>query len=161
MMSQVISQQKVTKSWERLHDVLVATSDISPGEALTADNTSRVSAPQAITPRDALVALESDEIASTLIVEGQVISKLNVGSTTSLVPEGWKTVALPDEVMLPLSSVGAKLDVVVEARVVVSNAILIGVATDSQNAAIAVPEQHAPSVAIAAQQGLLTLVGSS
>jgi hypothetical protein len=63
--------------------------------------------------------------------------------------------------MLPLSIVGAKVDVVVEARVVVSNAVLISISTDSQNATIAVPEQYAPGVAIAAQRGSLTLVGSS
>jgi len=161
MISQVLSQQKAMKSWTTHHDVLVATSDISPGETLTADNTSRISAPQALTPRDALVSLESGDIASSLIVEGQVISRLHVGATTSLTPEGWKTVALPDEVMLPLSIVGAKVDVVVEARVVVSNAVLISISTDSQNATIAVPEQYAPGVAIAAQRGSLTLVGST
>ncbi len=161
MVSQVLSQQKAMKSWTTHHDVLVATSDISPGETLMADNTSRISAPQALTPRDALMSLESGDVASSLIVEGQVISRVDVGDTTSLTPQGWKTVALPADVMLPLSMVGARVDVVIEARVVVSKAVLISVATDAQNATIAVPEQHAPSVAIAAQRGTLTLVGSS
>ena len=161
MVSQALAQQQAMKRWASHHDVLVATSDIAPGETLTTDNTSRTPAPRALTPRDALVSLESDDVASSLIVEGQVISRVDVGATTSLTPQGWKTVALPDEVMLPLSTVGARVDVVIEARVVVSNAVLISVATDAQNATIAVPEQHAPSVAIAAQRGALTLVGSS
>ncbi len=161
MVSQALAQQQAMKRWVSHHDVLVATSDIAPGETLTTDNTSRTPAPRALTPRDALVSLESGDVASSLIVEGQVISRVDVGTTTSLTPQGWKTVALPDEVMLPLSTVGARVDVVIEARVVVSNAILIGIATDAQNATIAVPERHAPSVAIAAQRGTLTLVGSS
>ncbi|MBM3638878.1 MAG: hypothetical protein FJW98_05510 [Actinobacteria bacterium] len=161
VMSQVLSQQKVMQRWATTQEVLVATSDISPGETLTPENTMRTSVPQAITPRDALVLLTSDKSASALIVAGQVISKLHVGATATLTPEGWKTVALPDDVMLPLSIVGAKVDVVVETRVVVNNAILVGIATDTHNATIAVPEQHAPAVAIAAQQGTLTLVGSS
>lgn len=161
VMSQVLSRQKVMQRWATTQEVLVATSDISPGEALTPENTMRTSVPQAITPRDALVLLTSDESASALIVAGQVISKLHVGATGTLTPEGWKTVALPDDVMLPLSIVGAKVDVVVETRVVVNNAILIGIATDTHNATIAVPEQHASAVAIAVQQGTLTLVGSS
>lgn len=161
VMSQFLSQQKVLQRWATIRHVLVATSDISPGETLTAENTLRTSVPQAITPRDALLVLTSNETASSLIVAGQVISKLHVGATATLIPEGWKTVALPNEVMLPLSTVGAKVDVVVETRVVVSDAILIGIATDTHNATIAVPEQHAPTVAVAAQQGVLTLVGSS
>ena len=77
-----------------------------------------------------------------------------------MTPVGWKTVALPEDVMLPLAAVGAKVDVVIDAHIVVNNAILITTATEIHSATIAVPEQHAPAVAIAAQRGALTLVGS-
>jgi len=50
--------------------------------------------------------------------------------------------------------------VVIDAHIVVNNAILITTATEIHSATIAVPEQHAPAVAIAAQRGALTLVGS-
>lgn len=141
-------------------EVLVALADIAPGDALTPLNTSMQSVPRHLTPRDALTSRRNDSSAASLIVTGQIIGEHHIGTAASIAPRDWKTIALPNEVMLPLASVGAKVDVVIDARIVVNDAVLVAVANATQSSTIAVPEKFAPDVAIAAQRGTLTLVGT-
>ena len=141
-------------------EVLVAITDIAPGDTLTSLNTSTRFVPKHLTPRDVLASRRNDSTAASLIVTGQMIGEHHIGTAPSLTPHGWKTVALPSELILPLASVGAKVDVVIDSRIVVNNAVLVSVASETRSSTIAVPEQHAPAVAVAAQRGLLTLVGA-
>ena len=156
----IVSLQTSIQQWTGDNQVLVAISDIAPGDALTNANTTSRPIPHSITPRNALTSIRDETVATSLIVSGQVISEHHIGVATSMTPVGWKTVALPEDVMLPLAAIGANVDVVIDAHIVVNNAILITTATEIHSATIAVPEQHAPAVAIAAQRGALTLVGS-
>ena len=141
-------------------EVLVAITEIAPGDALTSLNTSTRLVPKHLTPRDVLASRRNNSTAASLIVTGQMIGEHHVGTAPSLTPHGWKTVALPSDLMLPVASVGAKVDVVIDSRIVVTDAILVSVLNETRSSTIAVPEQHAPAVAVAAQRGLLTLVGA-
>jgi len=148
-----------------LTPAIVATQPIEAGEQLSEQNTEARRHPALTLPAGAVAALRGDEVASSVIHTGEVITKARLGG----LPIGDRTeVAIPAHTALPPLSPGDFVDVLVtlpipgeasaqaQATLTVANAAVV---TDTAEHAvtIAVTQQELLPVASAVIQGSITL----
>ncbi len=80
------------------------------------------------------------------------------GDTRPSIPDGWRGVAMPRDVVAPQVGAGDTVDVVADGRVLAAGAVVVTAATDTVGPVVAVPAAVAPAVASAAQVGATGLV---
>ena len=79
-------------------------------------------------------------------------------ATTPRVPQDWRVVALPRDLIAPDVSPGDLVDLVSQSVLVAGRAVVVTPATDAAGVNVAVPPDAAPTVATAAQSGDISLL---
>lgn len=150
-------------------DALIATRHIGAGELVTPSAAAAFALPSTIFAPDAISDLPQPAIAQRDINPGDLITSSNVAVrpiTASLVPEGWRTVAITPQSALPPMRAGDHVDVIANNVVLVANAIVVltktvsaaGEIMSATQVVIAIPADAAATVATAAAIGDATLV---
>ena len=75
-----------------------------------------------------------------------------------VIPEEWRVVALPRDVISPNVEPGDTVDVVSQSHVIAGGALVVSSPTESDGASVAVPSDTAATVATAAQNGDISMV---
>lgn len=150
--------------------VLVATSDIAAGEPVTTAVVRQLFVPASLVTASVIVDLPGTAYAQQNIGVGEVITSINVtdqAANTSVVPAGWRTIAITSPTALPPMSAGDHVDVIANGVVLVANAVVVSTTGELSppqdmtfiiHVVIGVPADAAPSVATAAALGEATLV---
>ncbi|MSO59898.1 MAG: hypothetical protein EXQ63_06190 [Ilumatobacteraceae bacterium] len=147
--------------WGALSRALVATADIAPGSMLTQANTASLQAPQHLVPQTALNALRVGMTTSRQILASSIITALDiVGNGDTTLPNGWRIVAFPADVIIPDLAIGNIVDVVTAGAVIAADAVVMTPATQERGVEIAVPADLAATVAAAINNGDTSLVAS-
>ncbi len=153
--------------------VLVATSDIASGQRVTTAEVRPLLVPASLVSASVIVDLPGTAYAQQNIGVGEVITSINVTDQAvniSVVPAGWRTIAITSPTALPPMSAGDHVDVIANGVVLVTNAVVVAAAgelsppnnmTYTTHVVIGVPADAAPSVATAAALGDATLVVAS
>lgn len=149
--------------------VFVATSDIESGELVTTAVVRPLLVPASLVTSTVILDLPGTAYAQQNIGIGEVITSINVADrplNISVVPAGWRTIAITSPIALPPMSAGDHVDVIANGVVLVANAVVVSTTGGSSSpdgmafitqVVIAVPAEAAPSVATAAALGDATL----
>jgi hypothetical protein len=141
------------REWGTTTTALVAAADHEPGDPV---RTRAVDLPVAAVPDTALTTLDDDAIATRQLVEGAVLTPLDVAlqqGPAASAPAGTAVVAVTDPVG---AAVGLPVRVAADGVVLADRATIVGV--DGDVAFVAVDERHGPTVAAAAREGLVSLL---
>jgi len=150
--------------------VYVATSDIVSGEPVTTSMVRTLRVQASLVPATVIVDLSGAVYAQQNIGVGEVITSVNVAdqpANISVVPKGWRTIAITSPIALPPMSAGDHVDVIANGAVLAANAVVISTNSElppvnnvalTTHVVIGVPAELAPSVATAAALGDATLV---
>lgn len=150
--------------------VFVATTDIAPGDPVTTAVVRPLLVPASLVAVTVIIDLPNTAYAQQNIGVGELITSINVAdksSNISIVPAGWRTVAITSPTALPPMSAGDHVDVIANGVVLVANAVVVSTAGELSppdsvvfitHVVIGVPADSAPSVATAAALGDATLV---
>jgi len=148
-------------AWGDRREVLVASSNIEPGDRLE-DATAVADYPSAIVPAAAVDGTTDvdDHIARQRVVAGEVITSADIAprpGPLALVPDGWLAVAIIES---PGSGAGPgdRVDVVSEGISISESSIVVG-HVDAATL-VAAPADAAPLIALAAENGDVTLLRS-
>jgi len=153
--ARLTSLDEARRSWGSTRTVLVADRPLEPGDAL---DVHPVDLPVAAVPPGALDDLPGDAQLQQRVGIGEVLTELDltaVPGPAARAPTGTVVVALTD----PLSrgvSIGLKVQVAADGLVIAESATVVDVTDDV--IFVAVDEFAAPTVAVAAQQGLASLL---
>ena len=150
--------------------VLVATSDIASGDPVTNSDVQQLLVPASLVSATVITDLSDNAYAQQSIGVGELITTINVADESSritLVPAGWRTIAITSPIALPPMSAGDHVDVIANGVVLVANAVVVSTSGELSpsssmvlitHVVIGVPADAAPSVATAAALGDATLV---
>lgn len=150
--------------------VLVATRDIASGDPVTNSAVQQLLVPAALVAATVITDLPITAYAQQSIGIGELITTINVAdepSSLSIVPAGWRTIAITSSTALPPMSAGDHVDVIANGLVLVANAVVVSTSGELSppssmvfitHVVIGVPADSAPSVATAAELGDATLV---
>jgi hypothetical protein len=145
------------RSWGEARAVLVASTDLSPGDLLTGRTTLRPR-PLPMLPEDAIDTTTPDAIARQHVAAGEVLVDADVASgtlPTALIPAGWQGVPVAEAVPSGVA-VGARVAVASTGAVLADDGVVVGL-TES-GPIVAVPADEAASVAQAGASGELVLL---
>ena len=147
------------RQWASNTFVLVAASSIAANETLTNANTQRVELPLAVVADDALRTIPSGaRLRITLRTATPITaSMITVDGARIDIPDGWRGVALPADLIAPQVVSGDRVDVIAADQVIAPNALVIEV-SQSQGITIAVPAESAAVVATATRTGVAGIV---
>lgn len=147
--------------WGASSLVLITTSDLVSGTTLTSENTASVQAPQQFISRGAVTMLVVGMTTSRQLLASSIITTLDLaGSANTTLPNGWRIVAFPADVIIPELAIGDIVDVVTAGLVVAADARVMTPATHERGVEIAVPADLAATVAAAVNNGDTSLVAS-
>lgn len=147
------------RRWASNSFVLVASSAIAANETLTNNNTRRVELPLAVVADDALRTIPSGARLRIAMRAATPItaSMVTIDGARIDIPDGWRGVALPADLIAPHVVSGDRVDVIAADQVIAPNALVIEV-SPSQGITIAVPAESAAIVATAARTGDASIV---
>lgn len=83
-----------------------------------------------------------------------------MGNGDTTLPNGWRIVAFPADVIIPDLAIGNIVDVVTAGAVIAADAVVMTPATQERGVEIAVPADLAATVAAAINNGDTSLVAS-
>ena len=152
----VVAVRGEKAAWTRDTSVLVLTRDVKKGDALTALNTRTQRIPGALAPADALADI-SAHITARVSMRANTplsLSLIVLPADAVTVPAGWRVIALPPDLALPVVDPGDTVDVVVGDAVVAEGAVVVSLEPFS----VAVPVGVIARVAAAARVGEVTVV---
>lgn len=151
--------QSAREKWVSGVRVLVTTSAVAKGGALSPANTRTVDLPEAAIADDALVRVSPGARTRLAIAANTALTRSLVDDANNSVPipDGWRGVALPLDLVAPLVTVGDQVDVIANNQVVSSNALVVE-ASSTRGVTIAVPAKDAATVASASQTGDISLI---
>ncbi len=141
--------------WGSTQTVLVATSQMEPGDAVTGELVAR---PLAAVPSGALTEMPDSALVRQRIAAGEAITALDVTARSgpaSLAEPGTVVVAVSDPLARHVA-VGLRVQVAADGLVIAARAQVTAVVDDV--VFVAVSAADAPAVASAAQQGLASLL---
>ena len=145
------------RSWGETHQVLVATTDLDPGDALVGRTELRPR-PVPMLPDDAIDRATPDAVARQHVAAGEVLVDADVASgnlPAALIPAGWQGVPVAEAVTSGVA-VGDRVAVASTGTVLAADGVVVGL-TES-GPIVAVPSNEAPRVAQAAASGELVLL---
>lgn len=144
-------------AWGSTAPVLVATTDLRPGDPLAGGVAVR-DWPAALVPPGVLAAAPDDGVARQHVAGGELLGARDVAAAgpLALVPDGW--LAVPVSESPPSGAVtGDRVRVASEGVVIAEQALVVG-QVDADVTLVAVPADGAALLPLAADAGALTLL---
>ena len=140
--------------WASNTFVVVASSAIAANETLTNANTQRVELPLALVADDALRTIPVGARLRIALRTATAItaSMITVDGSRIDIPDGWRGVELPADLIAPPVVSGDRVDVIAADQVIAANALVVEV-SPGQGITIAVPVASAAIVATASRTG--------
>ena len=148
------SAHAARERWAGTHEVLVTTRVIESGTMISASAVRKTLLPTALTPDDALSSLPTDARLSLTVEPRTVLTAALLEKDATIIPESWRTVAIPDDVVTPPLVVGQRVDVVGGGVTLTEGAIV----STLEPLTVAVDPSTAAQVAAAARVGEVSLV---
>lgn len=152
---QLVAVDAERAAWGDTVDVVVATRDLAPGEALA---TELVAVPRAVAPPAALSAIPDAARLRQRVMHGEILTHADVTSApgpAAAADPGQAVVAIVDPLVRNVS-VGLAVRVTSEGVTLARDGTVTSVVDDV--VFVAVAEDDAPMVAAAAQAGLASLI---
>ena len=156
--------QSATASLGLTTPVLIATSNIEPGDIITTQLFSLRSLPRSAVAPTALHDLQTGLVAQQSISIGELLTTTNTGTSTSKqlqLPIGFRSVAIVTPAALPPMQVGDHVDIIANGVVLAADALVLSLIENTPGVIVAVPAELSAAVASAAAIGDATLVVSS
>jgi Flp pilus assembly protein CpaB len=164
--------QSATASLGLTTPVLIASSNIEPGDMITTQLFSLRSLPRSAVAPTALHNLQTGLVAQQSISIGELLTTTNTGTSTSKqlqLPIGFRSVAIVPPAALPPMQVGDHVDIIANGVVLAADALVLSLMENTTGAAngavlgvvVAVPAELSAAVASATAIGDATLVVSS
>ncbi|MDA0297387.1 MAG: hypothetical protein O3A54_01705 [Actinobacteria bacterium] len=156
--------QSATASLGSTTPVLIASSNIEPGDIITTQLFSLRTLPRSAVTPTALHNLQPGLVAQQSISIGELLTTTNTGTSTSKqlqLPVGFRSVAIVPPAALPPMQVGDHVDIIANGIVLAADALVLSLIEDTIGVIVAVPAELSAAVASAAAIGDATLVVSS
>ena len=156
--------QSATDSLGLTTPVLIASSNIEPGDIITTQLFSLRTLPRSAVAPTALHNLQTGLVAQQSISIGELLTTTNTGTSTSKqlqLPAGFRSVAIVPPAALPPMQVGDHVDIIANGIVLAADALVLSLIEDTIGVIVAVPAELSAAVASAAAIGDATLVVSS
>ena len=160
--------QSATSSLGETTSVLIATSDIKPGDLITPQLFSPQTLPRSAVAPTALHDVQIGLVAQQSISIGELLTTTNTGTSTSKqlqLPVGFRSVAIMPPAALPPMQVGDHVDIIANGVVLAADALVLSLIENTTGVItgviVAVPAELSAAVASAAAIGDATLVVSS
>ena len=156
--------QSATTSLGLTTPVLIASSNIEPGDIITTQFFSLRTLPRSAVTPTALHNLQTGLVAQQSISIGELLTTTNTGTSTSKqlqLPAGFRSVAIVPPAALPPMQVGDHVDIIANGIVLAADALVLSLIEDTIGVIVAVPAELSAAVASAAAIGDATLVVSS
>ena len=156
--------QSATTSLGLTTPVLIASSNIEPGDIITTQLFSLRTLPRSAVAPTALHNLQTGLVAQQSISIGELLTTTNTGTSTSKqlqLPAGFRSVAIVPPAALPPMQVGDHVDIIANGIVLAADALVLSLIEDTIGVIVAVPAELSAAVASAAAIGDATLVVSS
>ena len=160
--------QSATASLGLTTTVLIATSNIEPGDIITTQFFSLRTLPRSAVAPTALHGLQTGLVAQQSISIGELLTTTNTGTSTSKqlqLPVGFRSVAIVPPAALPPMQVGDHVDIIANGIVLAADALVLSLMENTTGVItgviVAVQAELSATVASAAAIGDATLVVSS
>ena len=156
--------QSATASLGSTTPVLIASSNIEPGDIITTQLFSLRTLPRSAVTPTALHNLQIGLVAQQSISIGELLTTTNTDTSTSKqlqLPVGFRSVAIVPPAALPPMQVGDHVDIIANGIVLAADALVLSLIEDTIGVIVAVPAELSAAVASAAAIGDATLVVSS
>jgi len=160
--------QSATSSLGETTSVLIATSDIKPGDLITPQLFNRHTLPRSAVAPTALHDVQIGLVAQQSISIGELLTTTNTGTSTSKqlqLPVGFRSVAIMPPAALPPIQVGDHVDIIANGVVLAADALVLSLMENTTGVItgviVAVQAELSAAVASAAAIGDATLVVSS
>jgi hypothetical protein len=156
--------QSATTSLGLTTPVLIASSNIEPGDIITTQLFNLRTLPRAAVAPTALHDLQTGLVAQQSISIGELLTTTNTGASTSKqlqLPVGFRSVAIVPPAALPPMQVGDHVDIIANGIVLAADALVLSLIENTPGVIVAVPAELSAAVASAAAIGDATLVVSS
>ena len=156
--SAVGSARSHQKRWASHRTVLVAVRPITTGEEFTIENTKQIDLPLAVLPVDAISKMQPGDTARIdLQPQTAITAAMVVPANDSVqIPDGWRVVALPNDMPTPPLHLRDAVDVVAGESVIAAGVVVASLSPLT----IAVPAEVAPAVASVVHMGEASLVAT-
>ena len=148
--------QSATASLGLTTPVLIASSNIEPGDMITTQLFSLRSLPRSAVAPTALHDLQTGLVAQQSISIGELLTTTNTGTSTSKqlqLPIGFRSVAIVPPAALPPMQVGDHVDIIANGIVLAADALVLGLIEDTIGVIVAVQADLSAAVASAAAIG--------
>ena len=160
--------QSATDSLGLTTPVLIASSNIEPGDIITTQLFILRTLPRSAVTPTALHNLQTGLVAQQSISIGELLTTTNTGTSTSKqlqLPVGFRSVAIVPPAALPPMQVGDHVDIIANGLVLAADALVLSLMENTNSEVVgvivAVPAELSAAVASAAAIGDATLVVSS
>ena len=156
--------QSATASLGLTTPVLIASSNIEPGDIITSQLFSLRTLPRSAVSPTALHDLQTGLVAQQSISIGELLTTTNTGTSATQqlqLPAGFRSVAIVPPAALPPMQVGDHVDIIANGVVLAADALVLGLIEDTIGVIVAVQADLSAAVASAAAIGDATLVVSS
>ena len=156
--------QSATASLGSTTPVLIASSNIEPGDIITTQLFSLRTLPRSAVTPTALHDLQTGLVAQQSISIGELLTTTNTDTSTSKqlqLPVGFRSVAIVPPAALPPMQVGDHVDIIANGIVLAADALVLSLIENTPGVIVAVPAELSAAVASAAAIGDATLVVSS
>ena len=160
--------QSATSSLGKTTSVLIATSDIKPGDLITSQLFILRTFPRSAVAPTALHDVQIGLVAQQPISIGELLTTTNTGTSTSKqlqLPVGFRSVAIVPPAALPPMQVGDHVDIIANGVVLAADALVLSLIENTTSVItgviVAVQAELSAAVASAAAIGDATLVVSS
>ena len=160
--------QSATDSLGLTTPVLIASSNIEPGDIITTQLFILRTLPRSAVTPTALHNLQTGLVAQQSISIGELLTTTNTGTSTSKqlqLPVGFRSVAIVPPAALPPMQVGDHVDIIANGIVLAADALVLSLMENTNSEVVgvivAVPAEFSAAVASAAAIGDATLVVSS
>ncbi len=160
--------QSATTSLGLTTPVLIASSNIEPGDIITTQLFSLRTLPRSAVTPTALHDLQLGLVAQQPISIGELLTTTNTGTSTSKqlqLPVGFRSVAIVPPAALPPMQVGDHVDIIANGIVLAADALVLSLMENTNSEVdgviVAVPAELSAAVASAAAIGDATMVVSS
>ena len=160
--------QSATTSLGLTTPVLIASSNIEPGDIITTQLFSLRTLPRSAVTPTALHDLQTGLVAQQSISIGELLTTTNTGTSTSKqlqLPVGFRSVAIVPPAALPPMQVGDHVDIIANGIVLAADALVLSLMENTNSEVVgvivAVPAELSAAVASAAAIGDATMVVSS
>jgi hypothetical protein len=156
--------QSATRSLGLTTPVLIATSNIEPGDIITSQLFSLRALPRSAVAPTALHDMQFGLVAQQSISIGELLTTTNTGTSTSKqlqLPIGFRSVAIVPPAALPPMQVGDHVDIIANGVVLAADALVLSLIENTPGVIVAGPVDLSAAVASAAAIGDATMVVSS